>query len=392
MFNSLISTNDMTQETAVSTTKPETTMAIQLLMEHFIRRQLALILPAHNEEVVIGATIESALAAGMAASDIFVVSDGSHDGTVDIAMQYLPAENVLAQVQGGKAMAIINGIKHFEIENRFVWVHIADADGVFSPSYFDELKARLDPSAVAATGYVQSLKGGWISKYRTYEYTVGLEIMRRVQNWLGTIPVIPGATCIFRTDIIKYLDFTQHSLTEDMDLTLQIHRQKLGRIAYIPQAKAYTQDPKDFADYWKQIMRWYRGAFQVMRRHKVGTRVEKIDAYMSYVVLEQIVLAIQLTLFPLLAWWSQNYGFVAVMFINDVIIFFAFTLWAAGKNGRADVIGAFPLFYFLRFVNFFAFFKAWFEIVVQHKFESAPAGWSTAGRRYRITTKAVVNN
>jgi hypothetical protein len=73
-------------------------------------------------------------------------------------------------------------------------------------------------------------------------------------------------------------------------------------------------------------------------------------------------------------------------------IIFAVTLWSAAINRRPDIIGAFPLFYFLRFVNLVAFFKAWFEIVVQHKFSTDAPGWSTAGRRYRIATDAVINS
>ncbi len=355
------------------------------------KRSIALILPAHNEEVVIAATVRSALAAGMDAADIFVVSDGSIDTTVLIALSHLPWYNVFAQPQGGKAMAILGGIKHFGIEQRYTWVHIADADGVFTPSYFDELKARLDDSFVAATGHVQSLEGGWISKYRTYEYTLGLEIMRRIQNFLGVIPVIPGATCVFRTDIIDQLDFTQPSLTEDMDLTMQIHRQKIGKIAYIPQAKAFTQDPKDFGDYWKQISRWYRGAWQVMLRHKVGLRPHRLDAYMGFMILEEVVLLLELTVVPFLAWWGQNYAPLALMFLNDMVIFLMFTIWSARLNHRPGVVAAFPMFYMLRFVNLVVFFKSWYEIVVQRKF-STEAGWTTAGRRYRIMNAAAVTN
>jgi biofilm PGA synthesis N-glycosyltransferase PgaC len=356
------------------------------------QRRLALILPAHNEEVVIADTIVSALNAGMEAKDIFVVSDGSVDRTVQIALAYLPWQNVYHQPQLGKAMAISNGIKHFGIVRRFEWVHIADADGTFSATYFKELKDRLPDDCVAATGHVQSLKGGWISKYRTYEYTLGLEVMRRIQAFLGTIPVIPGATCVFKTTIIDQLDFTNPSLTEDMDLTLQIHRKKLGRIAYIPQAKAFTQDPKDFHDYYKQILRWYRGAWQVMTRHKVGLRPHRIDVYMGYMIVEEVVLAIELTLFPVICWWGQNYAPLALMFLYDLILFFSITIWSASANKRSDIIGAFPLFYLLRFVNLYAFFKAWYEIVVQHKFRSAAPGWSTDGRRYRIMTDAAVSN
>ncbi len=356
------------------------------------KRKLALILPAHNEEVVLGDTIRSALAAGQEACDIYVVSDGSVDQTVAIAWQYLSSYNVLDQAQTGKAMAISNGLKYFKIPERYTWVHIADADGTFAPTYFSELKKRLDADKfVAATGHLQSLKGEWISKYRLYEYTLGLEVMRRVQNFFNTIPVIPGATCVLRTDIIDKLDFAVHSLTEDMDITIQIHRKKLGRIAYIPQAKAFTQDPKDFADYFKQIMRWYRGAWQAMIRHRVGLRPHKLDAYMAYMILEEIVLLLELTVLPVVGILTHDYKPLALMFLNDFVIFFALTLWAAILNRRADVIGAFPLFYFLRLANLFAFFRAWFEIVVQRKFRTVKPGWTVAGRRYRIATDAVSN-
>jgi biofilm PGA synthesis N-glycosyltransferase PgaC len=358
-------------------------------MQTTTKRKLALILPAHNEEMVISYTISSALSAGMDAADIFVVSDGSKDSTVQIALRYLPWHNVFDQPQTGKAMAIKNGIDHFGIVDRYEWVHVADADGVFSNTYFTEIKNRLSTEYVAATGHVQSLRGGWISKYRTFEYTLGLEVMRRIQAFLGTIPVIPGATCVLRTDIIDKLDFTQHSLTEDMDITLQIHRNNLGKIAYIPQAKAFTQDPKDIPDYFKQIMRWYRGAWQVMGRHEIGFRPHRIDAYMGWMILEEVVLLLELTVFPVICWWGQNYTPLALMFLNDFIIFFSITAWSAVLNRRPDVIAGFPLFYFLRFVNLYAFCRAWFEIVVQRKFSSDAPGWSTAGRRYRITTEAV---
>jgi cellulose synthase/poly-beta-1,6-N-acetylglucosamine synthase-like glycosyltransferase len=353
------------------------------------KRQLALILPAHNEEVVISSTIQSAIAAGMEARDIFVVSDGSKDRTIQIGVELLPWYNTFAQDQGGKAMAISNGIKHFNIVERYEWLHIADADGTFSRTYFDELKSHLSRDFVAATGHVQSLGGNWISQYRTYEYTLGLEVMRRIQAFLGTIPVIPGATCVFRTDIIDKLDFTLHSLTEDMDLTLQIHRQKLGKIAYIPSAKAFTQDPKNFSDYFTQIMRWYRGAWQVMGRHKLGRRLHKIDAYMAWMIIEEVVMLLEITLLPLLSIYYNTYGFISMMFLMDLVVFLGVAIWSAGLNKRQEVISAFPLFYILRFVNLFAFFRAWFEIVVQHKFSSEKPGWSTAGRRYRIATEAV---
>jgi biofilm PGA synthesis N-glycosyltransferase PgaC len=353
------------------------------------KKSLALLIPAHNEQLVIAGTIRSAIRAGQPREDIYVVSDGSSDWTADLARLLLSDGQVLERPHAGKAGAIAAGIAYFDIIGRYKWLHLADADGMFTPGYFDELGRRLNYRFVAATGHVQSLRGGWIAQYRTFEYTLALELVRRVQAMLGTIPVIPGATCILRTDILDKLDFTRPSLTEDMDLTLQIHRQKLGKIVYIPQVRAFTQDPKDFGDYFRQVLRWYRGGWQVMQRHHVGLRPRRIDAYMSWMILQEIVLLLEVTLLPLLSWWSQNYGPMALLFLYDLAAVFAVTLWAAILNRRPDIIRAFPLFYFLRLVNLIAFFKAWFEVVILRKFSSNAPGWSTDGRRYVIEPSAV---
>src|SRR6266566_2872941 len=167
------------------------------------KRKLALVIPAHNEEIVLADTIQSAILAGQHQADIFVVSDGSKDRTVAIATELLGARNVLAQKQSGKAKAILHATEHFNIIGRYEWLHVADADGVFSPTYFAELQSRLSREYVAATGYIRSLPGGYVSQYRTYEYTFGLEVLRRIQTWLGVIPVMPGPTSVFRTDILR---------------------------------------------------------------------------------------------------------------------------------------------------------------------------------------------
>ncbi len=346
------------------------------------RRKLALLIPAHNEELVIAHTIRSAKRAGMHSKDIYVVSDRSSDSTVSIANTYLGEAHVLSSTGPGKANAVNHALEHFKIQENYIWVHFADADSVFGQTYFTELKKHLNTRYAAATGHIQSLRGGWISRYRTYEYTVGLEIMRRIQNFFGVIPVIPGPTSIFRTDILKDLDFTVDSLTEDMDITLQIHRNKLGKILYIPSAKSYTQDPKDLKDYVAQISRWYRGNFQGMRRHKIGLRAQRIDAYFTYVMLEQWMYLAELMAIPVIAWFAQSYLVLAVSFLTDLVVFLGFTVWAAVLNKRLDVIGAFPMFYLLRFVNLYVFVKSWVEVILLRKFQGAPAGWTTAGRRY----------
>src|SRR5690606_9438733 len=93
-------------------------------------RQLVLLLPAHNEELIIAATIRSAIAAGQDSEDIYVVNDSSTDRTEAIATQMLGADHVLSVERSGKALAVKQAIAHFSLEERYEWLHIADADSI----------------------------------------------------------------------------------------------------------------------------------------------------------------------------------------------------------------------------------------------------------------------
>jgi len=236
-----------------------------------VRKRLALLLPAHNEELIMEMTIRSAIAAGQSRRDIFVVDDNSSDGTRKIAIKQLGAQNVLSVGRSGKALAVQKAIAKFKLESRYVWLHVADADSIFSPDYFKIYRSKLNSKKYAvAVGFVQSLRGNWISTYRALTYTYSQHVNRRIQSKLGMISVFPGPITCFRTDIISKLDFDANSLTEDFDITLQVHRKKLGNIVFIPKAINYTQDPQSLGDFCKQNMRWQRGFFQGVKKYRIG--------------------------------------------------------------------------------------------------------------------------
>ena len=131
------------------------------------KRKMALIIPGHNEALVIQDTIKSAINAGQPIQDIYMVDDNSDDGTAKLAQTVLKPNHVLSVTRSGKAGAIMKALKYWDIANNYEWVHIADADSMFESHYFAEFTSHLDPKKyAAATGYVKSLKSNWISKYR----------------------------------------------------------------------------------------------------------------------------------------------------------------------------------------------------------------------------------
>lgn len=356
------------------------------------RRRLALILPSHNEELILQATIKSAVAAGQKLEDIYVVDDASVDNTRQVALSLLPNQNVLTVERSGKALAILKAVKYFRFVERYVWMHVTDADSVFGPNYFKIFRSKLNAKKYGiAIGFVQSLRGGVISKYRVLGYTYGQQVVRRVQNILGMISVFPGPVTCFKTDLIKHLDFDVDSLTEDFDITLQFYRKRLGEVLYVPKAVNFTQDPLRYRDFCKQTARWYRGFFQGVRKYKIGTSFKKIDLSIWYQLTEVILFLIQfLVLIPLVAIATGSFWIVPTIMLGDFLTMAAMALFATVATKRVSILSALPAFYFLRWTEVFIFCWAFMEIYLFRRYRSGQTrGWAIMGRRYKLSRKAL---
>jgi cellulose synthase/poly-beta-1,6-N-acetylglucosamine synthase-like glycosyltransferase len=355
------------------------------------RKRLALLLPGHNEELIIETTIRSALKAGQRLLDIYVVDDASSDKTREEALKVLPASNVLTVERSGKALAVQKAIKHFDLEERYTWLHVADADSVFGSDYFYIYRSALHAKKyAAAVGFVQSMRGNWISCYRALNYTYGQHIFRRIQGWFNMISVLPGPVTCFRTDIIKDLDFQTESLTEDFDLTLQIHRQRLGRIKFIPDAINFTQDPRTLSDFCKQTARWQRGFFQGLRRHRIGRRAQRIDVSIGYQLFETLLYLLQLfVLIPYFLFINPNPDHLRILLLGDAAVLGILALLSAVAARRLSILFALPYYYPMRLLELSIFLKAFVEVVILRRFMNAAKGWKTEGRRYKLDENAL---
>lgn len=376
------------RKVAYATHKPVSTTAY---VKRVTKKKLALLLPGHNEELIIATTIKSAIKAGQSKRDIFVVDDNSSDRTREIAISLLGESNVLTVERSGKAGAVLKAVAHFDIERQYTWLHIADADSIFSPDYFKVYKRKLDAKKYAvAVGFVQSMRGNWISTYRALTYTYSQHVTRRIQAGLNMISVFPGPITCFRTDILSKLEFTGSSLTEDFDITLQVHRYNLGRIVFIPGAINYTQDPQSFDDFWKQNLRWQRGFWQGVKRYRIGLGRQLIDISLGFQMLQTIAFFAQiLILIPLIIALTGNWLIIPVAIAADVVMNGFIAIVASGVIKRWNLLGAMPYFYFLRWVEISAFVTGFVEVFILGKFQSEIKGWGTEGRRYKISEDAL---
>ncbi|WP_066519639.1 glycosyltransferase family 2 protein [Curtobacterium ammoniigenes] len=273
--------------------------------------QVAILVAAHNEALVIERTIRSAIE-HVAPTQVFVVSDGSTDDTVAIA-RAAGAQVWDLHPNRGKAGAIAAAIEHFRIAERFEVLMLLDADTHLSPDYFTTGLREFDaPDIVAVAGRAttivdpnaSSLVGRLLVAYRERVYVAVqyLQKFGQASRHANVVAIVPGFASMYRTRVLKDIDITAEGLAiEDFNMTFEVHAKRLGRIAFRPGAAiAYTQDPDTLRDYAKQVRRWNLGFWQTLKRHRVG--LTRFGAATSLFVAELLTSSLMmLAILPALA-------------------------------------------------------------------------------------------
>jgi poly-beta-1,6-N-acetyl-D-glucosamine synthase len=329
-----------------------------------IHEQFCVVIPAFNESLLIRRCIESVVAAGVPASHIYVVDDASSDGTTAIVRSIGDINLLVNDARRGKSESISAAIARFQLIDRYQFLAVLDADSHVHASYFDEILVRfLEKSdTVLVCGAPRSERANWLTAYRAYEYALTLWVYREGQHALGVITVAPGCASVYRTRVLPLLDWDSRTLVEDMDLTVQIHRQQLGEIAFTPHAIAYTQDPRTLRDYVGQVTRWYRGMWQVMRLRRLPFGGQRIDAEFALLVGEALFFSCLTLAVPLLAMASP--AAVGYWLMLDQALVFAIACIVTVALRRIDVLASCVAFPLLRVINCVVLLHTfWAEVV-----------------------------
>jgi cellulose synthase/poly-beta-1,6-N-acetylglucosamine synthase-like glycosyltransferase len=248
---------------------------------------LSILIPAHNEEIVIERTIRTLLASDYPkdALEIIVLNDGSTDQTAAI-LDRLGREHKSLRVvhipkgEGGKGKAAVlnRGLQmtHHEL------VAIYDADNQPEPDALRYLASQfiLDPTLGAALGKFRTInrKRNWLTRFINIE---GLSFQWIVQagRWkLLKVATLPGTNFIVRKAVLAEVGaWDEQALTEDAELSLRILEAGY-RIKFVPYAVTWEQEPENLSTWFRQRTRWARGNFYLMRKFMAGIKTAKNKA------------------------------------------------------------------------------------------------------------------
>ncbi|KQY79966.1 glycosyl transferase [Paenibacillus sp. Root52] len=242
-------------------------------MDHY--PTVTVMVPAHNEGLVIVATVEHILQMNYPEEkvQVIVIADNCTDDTAAKLHAFLSKTRYVhrdvtvmeRKGTGGKSGALNDGLELATGE----WICIFDADAAPERNslMFLAQKSLENPEkygVVYGRNKARNRGQNFLSKCINLELVTAQRVYHTGLWELFKLGTIPGTNYIIKTELIREIggwDVT--AITEDTALSFDI----LARgqlIALAPQAEAYQQEPEKLSVYMKQRERWAKGNYQVV--------------------------------------------------------------------------------------------------------------------------------
>ena len=271
-----------------------------------VQRKVSIIIPAYNEEDVIGGLIHRLGESSYPIHEIIVVDDGSIDSTYEVARNM----NVIAlrnEKRLGKPTALNIGVR----EAKGDVIIVFDADTMPTGDCVGHLVEPFQIENVGAVaGCTKVLSNGLISKLVALEFNLCFYVIEPFSDRFNFFPIIHGANFAVRRELAH---FSEDALTEDFDLTINLAT-KGYRIKFEPEAVNHVSAPPSFSVLVRQRKKWVKGILGAYKHHFGFWN----KAYLHFGCLRLFLKVLQYVI-PLV--WASSFSlFLISLFLNDFLL------------------------------------------------------------------------
>ncbi|RLE46521.1 MAG: hypothetical protein DRJ31_09930, partial [Candidatus Methanomethylicota archaeon] len=235
---------------------------------------VSMIIPAYNEEKMIGQAIESTLNQTYPNIEVIVVDDGSRDNTAKIVSNFsdkYPSRVKLIRHEKnfGKFKALNSGMKVAKGE----FIYHMDADSRLAPDNVEKMISIFNDEKLGAIASIVAISNdkNTLTKLQQVEYLFEQLIVRYSQSIGKNVIICPGAGSLFRRTAVKDFEVLDRTLTEDADYSFEVRRHK-WKAGQEVDAVSFTEAPKSLSAFTKQRIRWLYGVLQTITHHKWSLR------------------------------------------------------------------------------------------------------------------------
>jgi 1,2-diacylglycerol 3-beta-glucosyltransferase len=234
-------------------------------------RRFAILVPAHNEQALIGRLLDNLQRLDYPASkfDVWVVADNCDDATASIARSR--GARVLERFDTddqAKGFALRWLLEQLALRGlRFDAYVVLDADSVVAPNFLRSMAAHLDAGRQVIQAYY-SVLNAYESPLASLRYAAlaAVHYLRPMgRAALGLSVGLKGNGMCFAAPVLERFPWLWFTLAEDVEFHLALVRAGV-RVDFAPDTWVLADMPVTLAQAASQNTRWERGRLELLKR------------------------------------------------------------------------------------------------------------------------------
>lgn len=232
--------------------------------------RFGVIIPAHNEELLIGDLIDSIHHADYPRElyDILVISDNSTDKTADIVRSKNAKCYERHDIENrGKPYALDWLISQLNLDEYDAFV-IIDADTVIHKNFLFEMSKHINSGDKAIQGYfgVMNPDETWLTRLAILPGILKFLLHYPGKELLGLSCPLAGNGMCFASEIFQKYGWKAYSIAENWEYYILLSLEDI-RVASAKEAIIYSQVAKSLKTGENQRIRWLRGRLDTLSRY-----------------------------------------------------------------------------------------------------------------------------
>jgi 1,2-diacylglycerol 3-beta-glucosyltransferase len=237
------------------------------------QKNIAVIIPAHNEELAIQKTLQSAFALEYPRNKftVLVVADNCTDQTASIARTagakvYERSNDKLK----GKGYALRWIFDMILPENTYEAVVVVDADSTMSRNFLSVMNFYLNKEIVSiqSTDIVETGPASWSASMIRISFLLFNFVRPLGRHMLGLPVGLRGNGMCLAIGTLEKVPWNAYSLAEDVDYGLQLLLNNIPTY-FAPEAVVYATMPQQTENAQSQRARWEGGRVSLIRKYSI---------------------------------------------------------------------------------------------------------------------------
>lgn len=228
---------------------------------------ISIMIPAHNEESVIGNTIQTVLNLDYPNFEIIAIDDRSTDNTAsvlkDLEKRY--PEKVVAFIRPKDAFpgksAVLNDALEFAKGEAIL---VFDADATMDRDFLTNLVYELEPKdvgAVQARKVVRNKDVNLLTRCQNNEMTMDTHFQVSRDSVKGAVELRGNGELIKRTALEDIGGWNNYTITDDLDMSTRLHI-KGWDVRFCPDTVVYEEGIMYLSPLYRQRRRWLEGTIR----------------------------------------------------------------------------------------------------------------------------------